>query len=123
MPDPARPAPVPDVSVVGPPRPAPAGPRVVAEYPRTPLPPFGTPECRAEMNRVRREWVNANFPGGVMCVPRPPLDGAPHPTLRRRPRPPHVPPPPPHLDPDLSEADRAAAYKELTGCDPPVWYC
>ena len=108
-PRPDRPPPVPDACVTA------AGPSRKATQ-------FG-PEVWDELNRQRRAWIAATFPGGVMCLPAPPPGTVPHPTLRRRPRPPHVPKPPPHLDPDLSEAERADAYRKLTGCDPPVWYC
>ena len=59
----------------------------------------------------------------VMPWPDPPVGAVERPNPRRRPRPPWIPAPPPHLDPDLPPDQRAAAYRdlqqELTPCDSP----
>ena len=51
--------------------------------------------------------------GMPLRLPKMPADGAPAPGAKRRPRPPHVPAPPPHLDPDRTEEEREAAYRVL----------
>ena len=51
--------------------------------------------------------------------PPPPAGAVARRNPRRRPRPPHVPAPPPHLDPDLTADQRAAAYRRLLAEDPP----
>ncbi|MEM9703788.1 MAG: hypothetical protein AAF907_15220 [Planctomycetota bacterium] len=59
--------------------------------------------------RLKPDWMR--------FLPPPLTDGAPHPTLKRRPRPPWVPQPPPHLDPDLSAEERQAAYEALLAAE------
>ena len=81
-------------------------PRLAANAP----PPTSDP-LRATA-RLYRAWAVLK-PEWVQTLPPPPTDGAPHPTLRRRPRPPHVPAPPPHLDPDRTPEERRAAYEVL----------
>ena len=62
------------------------------------------PDPLRTVARLYRAWARLR-PAWVRTPPPPHADGAPHPTLRRRPRDPWVPAPPPHLDPDLTEAD------------------
>ncbi|WP_165700464.1 hypothetical protein [Alienimonas californiensis] len=60
-----------------------------------------------------REFFRRLRPDLAVAPPAPPVDGAAHPTLERRPRPPWVPAPPPHLDPDRSAEERQAAVAAL----------
>ena len=86
--------------------------------PELPVPPwrYRSPLGRVEADplretaRLRKEWA-ATLDGMPLRFPNRSRGAVPIPGATRGPRPPWVPKPPPHLDPDRTEEEREAAYR------------